>query len=663
MKTAENTKKRVCFYLRNSTVQNQDYIFQREALTIELSKRNDVVLVAEYAEKISGALEEIKDRPEMFKLMQAVKNKEFDELWSYDLKRVARNAIVLLTICRDCTKNNVNVFFMQDGLNTLNPDGSENSSVKMLLGFLGEMANQDKISIIEKGAYGKVTKVRAGNYVGGTLPTGYTYINDINLKTKKIIIDNNEKIVVEYIFNAYVNEKKTLQRICYDLNNLKQTDKRFENVMKLKGKAINSEKWKYQTWNVSTVRRILNCSWYALGYRIWQNEKIMLDDSLKFIDIDLYNMANELLKINQHGRTAKKNIYFLNDLLFCSDGEKMRIKQTGNGHIYTCNLNIIHNYDKNIKCNVGKGIEVEKLQKVVWNFIKNKLPEFKIELDEKTSTTRIVNEKIEHNNQLIESIKNTTIENLNKTRKRTLNTFSKFGGDEKDFELSINDIDNEIKQQNQIISELKTDIKMLNISVQNLDIASEIESNIKIIESDKSLMATYLNKLIKKITLCGGLKGQQINIFDIEWNDNVNNNVNTFLFYHSKTIIKPNYYYISSEAININPTVKANIKISWNTENKTFEIYDSEINETIELTVNQMIANLEKIDYFFNDDSEYDSTMNFLIHFVNYDFYDKDNNLIPKKDLLMYDVDLLKRKFNFNNNAGIQKLQIVTPFV
>ena len=66
---------------------------------------------------------------------------------------------------------------------------------------------------------------------------------------------------------------------------------------------------------------------------------------------------------------------------------------------------------------------------------------------------------------------------------------------------------------------------------------------------------------------------------------------------------------------------------------------------------------------FFNDDSEYDSTMNFLIHFVNYDFYDKDNNLIPKKDLIMYDVDLLKRKFNFNNNAGIAPLEIVTPFV
>jgi len=635
--------KTIAYYLRNST-DIQDYQYQLENLDKRFNQFKDVRKLV-YAEKVSGFKSE-KERPLMNQLLNDVDAGLIDEIYCNNVTRLSRDAINMQIIVKHCQEKGVNIYFDEQNLNTLDSSGKADFTTTLLINILGQFSEANARDFKSKGKQGKITKAKQGHYVGGLLSLGYNYKSDS--KEKEIIINEDEKKVVEYIFDSYVNQNKSLLTIARDLNNLKETNSNFNN------KFITHNLSTVATWRGSTIRHILKCKLYALGIGFFGGEEYNIKEELKFIDLDIYNKAQEKLTTNKANLKPTKHQYILNNLLYCNCGSRMYGKINNDRQISICGTIIKRESDKNFSCNIGKQIQIEQVENAVWLLIKNKLPDFKIEISEKSNKEDEINESIENNNQLMSSIKTNTIENLKRQRQRTIDTFNKFGGDENKLNVDVNSIDNQIKIELKSISNLKSDNKILEMSIKNLDIASEIDKNIQVIESDKNLLKFYCEKLIYKIIILG-IKGTNTNVYKIIWNKNINNNNDTFLIHNSRIYQKPNFYYISSE--------QANIKISWNTENKTFEIYDSEINETIELTVNQMIANLEKIDYFFNDDSEYDSTMNFLIHFVNYDFYDKDNNLIPKKDLLMYDVDLLKRKFNFNNNAGIQKLQIVTPFV
>ena len=662
--------RKIAYYLRNST-DNQEYLYQKDSLDNVLNTRNDVELVKVYGEKISGFKSET-ERPEMNKLLKSVDAGELTDIWVNEITRLSRASINLQTICLYCAERNVNIFFKSQNLNTLDDDGNFNPIAKLIISILAQFAEMDAKNFKQKGIQGKESKAKLGNYTGGVIPIGYTYINNLDRKTKKIIIDSERRKVVEYIFNSYVYDNKSLGQITNDLNNLKLINPNFQSAFQYAEKEMNIIKG--EQWHQTTVKRVINCTWYSEGFRMYKNEKIILDNSLVFIDSNLYNMANEKLKTNQHSGKERLHTYLFKDLIFCSCGQRMQPKQATKKYIgddkniiignYECTSNHNRRWNKNEKCeHNSKSIKTESIENAVWLLIKNKLPEFRQSIEDITVKQEIIYSKIDHNNQLIEAIEGTTILELNNSRKRVIYNNNKFGGDENELEQTINEIDNQIKQQQKIITQLKSENTKHSFSIENLDVTSEIEKNIKTIELDKNLIKFYIQKLIKKITIGGGLKGQLVNVIEIEWNDTVNNNNNTFLFYYSKPTINPNFYYISSEAKNLNPASKSIIEINWSTENKAFNIFDSETNETIELTVNQMMNNLDKIDYFFNDDSKYDETMNFLIHFVNYDFYDKKENLIPKRDLINYDIDLLKRKFNFNNNAGVAKLEIVTPFV
>ena len=305
MKSAENSNKRVCFYLRNSTnAGGQDFIFQREALQSVFNTRNDLIFVGEYAEQVSGKLEDIEERPELSKLMQAVNNGDVDSVWVYDVKRLARNSIVLQTVCRDCAKVGVNVFFKEENINTLTPKGEQDAMAKMILNLLGEFAEQDRSAFIRKGIDGKKTSARAGNYVGGNLPCGYAFEN-AGIKSKflpkKIFIDDKQRKIVEFVFDEIGNKKQSCNATAINLNNKKLIDSSFDTVMKSKNYGSKNNRWLFHSWAGGTVKSIINCTWYIKGegYRIYDNEKIELDDSLTFIDSELWHRANEQLKKNQ----------------------------------------------------------------------------------------------------------------------------------------------------------------------------------------------------------------------------------------------------------------------------------------------------------------------------------------------------------------------------
>lgn len=201
--------KRICYYLRNSTDQ-QDYEYQKVELDSLRNVRADIQLIKIYAEKISGFKSE-NERPEMKLLLESVDKGEVDEIWCTEFTRLSRAALNLQSIVYHCAEKNVNIYFKSQNLNTLDDKGELNGSLKILISILAQFSEMDAKNFKTKGIQGKTSKAKLGMYVGGTLPTGYTYVNDVENKTKNIIIDENQRKVVEYIFNAYGNEKKLYQ--------------------------------------------------------------------------------------------------------------------------------------------------------------------------------------------------------------------------------------------------------------------------------------------------------------------------------------------------------------------------------------------------------------------------------------------------------------------
>ncbi len=72
--------------MRNST-DNQEYLYQKEALDGFRKTLNNVEFVGEFADKISGFKYE-SDRPEMNRSLLDVELKNVDEIWCYDVARL-----------------------------------------------------------------------------------------------------------------------------------------------------------------------------------------------------------------------------------------------------------------------------------------------------------------------------------------------------------------------------------------------------------------------------------------------------------------------------------------------------------------------------------------------------------------------------------------------
>ena len=429
--------------------------------------------------------------------------------------------------------------------------------------------------------------------------------------TKEIRINEKERKIVEYIFESYINNK-SLFEIANNLNNLKNIDPTFQN--KLKSTAI---------WRGSTVRSILKNKWYALGIGSFSGEEFQIKDELRFIDIDIYYSAQEKLSVNKHKSKAHTHSYILNDLIHCSCGAKVYPKVNKEKAVFVCSTTINRELDKKYKCFVDKQIQIEKLENAIWLLIKDKLDDFKIEITKKSNKELSIKNDIENKNNLINSIRDNTIENLKNQRERTITTFNKFGGDDVKLDNDIKVIDNAIKIEEKNISKLKSDIKLLEMSINSLDIAEEIKKNITSIENDKNQIKFYCKNLIKRIEIIG-LKHSYTSVFKIEWNDNVNNDKDVYLIYNTR---KDNYYYIN-EVENISV-------IAWNSDSKSFNIYDLQ-------NYTKFVVTADEIIHLMN--LNYDDSIDEIEPEISYIVLSKQNSLL----------NLIK--------CGQSKLKILTPF-
>ena len=204
----ERTK--VVLYARVST-SAQDYTRQITELR-KYAKKQNYEIVKEFSEKISGG-KKIEERAAIKELLDFVQDNKVEKVLVYECSRLSRRQLDFLSIIEQLTEAGVSLYILQNGLETLLPDGKPNPIANLCFGIIAEFNNLEKNLIRARCASGYEHYRAKGGRVGRK--EGYrkseeeyrmTYEREISLLAK-----GNTLIDVRAITGTSINTLRKLK--------------------------------------------------------------------------------------------------------------------------------------------------------------------------------------------------------------------------------------------------------------------------------------------------------------------------------------------------------------------------------------------------------------------------------------------------------------------
>ena len=156
-------KTKVCIYARVST-SKQDYDHQLLSLR-NFAKKNGYNVVKEFTEKISGA-KKIHDRMALLELMEFVRENKVDKILIFECSRLSRRASDFLNIIEELNELGISLYILQNGLETLLPDGSVNPIASLVCGIIAQFNSMERTLIRSRMAAGYDNYRAKGGKVG-----------------------------------------------------------------------------------------------------------------------------------------------------------------------------------------------------------------------------------------------------------------------------------------------------------------------------------------------------------------------------------------------------------------------------------------------------------------------------------------------------------------
>lgn len=132
---------KVCIYARVST-KGQDYERQLEELR-RYASQMEYDVVREFSEKISGA-KKVEEREALLDLLEYVSAHPVDKVLIYECSRLSRRAVDFLSVIETLTAQRVSVYILQNGLETLSPNGTPNPIAQLVLGVLAQFNSLER---------------------------------------------------------------------------------------------------------------------------------------------------------------------------------------------------------------------------------------------------------------------------------------------------------------------------------------------------------------------------------------------------------------------------------------------------------------------------------------------------------------------------------------
>ena len=132
---------KVVIYARVST-QGQDYERQLSELRAYADKMG-YEIVEEFCEKVSGA-KMVAEREALSELLAYVEAHKVDKVLIYECSRLSRRAVDFLQVIETLTARKISVYIHQNGLETLQPDGTTNPIAQLVIGILAQFNSMER---------------------------------------------------------------------------------------------------------------------------------------------------------------------------------------------------------------------------------------------------------------------------------------------------------------------------------------------------------------------------------------------------------------------------------------------------------------------------------------------------------------------------------------
>lgn len=107
-----------------------------------------------FANKVSGA-KAVEERPEILEMIEFVKHNQVDKVVCLEISRLGRNTLEALKVIQVLSDNGIALYVKNYNLCTLNPDGTVNPVASLICTILLEIAQMERLTIIERMASGR----------------------------------------------------------------------------------------------------------------------------------------------------------------------------------------------------------------------------------------------------------------------------------------------------------------------------------------------------------------------------------------------------------------------------------------------------------------------------------------------------------------------------
>ena len=177
----------------------QDYSRQVDELSDFCSKMGWNVRRI-FTAKVSGA-KKIEERSELTEMLDYIRGNSIDKVCVLEISRLGRNTLEALKVIQLLNDNGVCLFIKNYNLETLGADGKVNPIANMICTILLEVAQMERLTIIERMASGRdryIAKCRAegikmgrpGTYRKSDEQMKSQYTKELNLLKKGISLRN-----------------------------------------------------------------------------------------------------------------------------------------------------------------------------------------------------------------------------------------------------------------------------------------------------------------------------------------------------------------------------------------------------------------------------------------------------------------------------------------
>ncbi|QWD24393.1 recombinase family protein [Polynucleobacter paneuropaeus] len=150
--------KKVCLYCRVSTTHQTSENQLRELRAV--AERMGYEIVSEFIDNgISGAKSR-KDRPALDEMMKMATQRKFDMVMCWSIDRLGRSLQHLVEILNELQAMKIDLFFMQQGMDTTTPSG------RMIFSVFGAIGEFERNLIRERVIAGQQRAKASGTHIG-----------------------------------------------------------------------------------------------------------------------------------------------------------------------------------------------------------------------------------------------------------------------------------------------------------------------------------------------------------------------------------------------------------------------------------------------------------------------------------------------------------------